>query len=51
MKFSKFIDSFEEGAALIASMDGVEAMWVLPDGSIRYSPGMRSYSRALKAGE
>ncbi|MCR4885861.1 MAG: FAD:protein FMN transferase [Clostridiales bacterium] len=46
-----FIDSFEEGSALIASMDGVEAMWVLPDGSIRYSPGMGSYSRALKAGD
>lgn len=46
-----FICSIEEGSALIASLDGVEAMWVLPDGYIRYSPGMRAYSRALKAGD
>lgn len=46
-----FILSYEEGAALIEGMEGVDAMWVLPDGSIRYSPGMEGYARSLRAGE
>lgn len=31
--------SYQEGSALIASLDGVEAMWVLPDGTQYYSAG------------
>lgn len=31
--------SLEEGLALVAQTDGVEAMWVLPDGTLHRSPG------------
>ena len=30
---------YEEGAALVASLEGVEAMWVTPEGEILLSPG------------
>ena len=43
-----FVLSYEEGYALIESLDGVEAMWVLPDGTIQSSPGMAPYARSLK---
>lgn len=35
-----FCMSQEEGAALIASLDGVEALWVMRDGEVRMSAGM-----------
>ena len=35
-----FCMSQEEGAALIASLDGVEALWVMHDGEVRMSAGM-----------
>lgn len=35
--------SFEEGKALIDSMDGFEAMWVLADGSIKSTEGFNDY--------
>ena len=31
--------SYQQGNALVASLDGVEAMWVLPDGSKYFSAG------------
>lgn len=34
-----FLMDQEEGAQLIASLSGVEAMWVLPDGTQKYSAG------------
>ena len=43
-----FILPYDEGAELIASLDGVEALWVLPDGSIQASPGMARYARSLQ---
>ena len=43
-----FILSYEEGLALVQAMDGVEAMWVLPDGSIKLSPGMGQYARSIQ---
>lgn len=43
-----FVLSYEEGLALVQGMDGVEAMWVLPDGSVQCSPGMAAYARSLK---
>ena len=46
-----FVLSAEEGLKLIESMDGVEALWVLPDGSEQVSPGMGSYLRSLKNAE
>ena len=33
----------EDGQALIESMDGVEAMWLYPDGSEKYSSGFQAY--------
>ena len=43
-----FILSYEDGARLIEGMEGVEVMWVEPDGTIRATPGMAQYSRNLK---
>ena len=37
-----FCMSQEEGAALVASLDGVEALWVMADGEVRTSAGMAS---------
>lgn len=37
-----FLSSYEEGRALADSLEGVEAYWVLPDGSIEMTDGMRS---------
>ena len=37
--------SLEEGLALVASLDGVEALWVLPDGTLRRSPGFAGYEK------
>lgn len=33
----------EDGAALIESLDGVEAMWLYPDGTEAYSSGFQGY--------
>ena len=38
-----FCLSYEEGASLIASLNNAEAMWVLPNGEIKYSQGFESY--------
>ena len=43
-----FVTSYEDGLRLIESLDGVEAMWVLSDGSIQYSPGIIRYVRSLQ---
>ena len=34
-----FCMSYEEGAALVNSLDGVEALWILPDGEMKMSEG------------
>lgn len=34
-----FCKSLEEGTALVESLEGVEAMWVLPDGTVHESEG------------
>ncbi len=39
-----FLMSYEEGAALVAKTEGVEAMWVMPDGEQRYSDGFKAYT-------
>ncbi len=46
-----FVLSAEDGLRLIESMDGVEALWVLPDGSEQVSSGMGQYLRSLKKAE
>ena len=43
-----FVLSYEDGRAVADSLDGVEVMWVLPDGSIQATDGMKDYSRSLK---
>ena len=43
-----FVLSYEDGLQLVESLDGVESMWVLPDGSVQSSPGMALYARSLK---
>ena len=40
---SVFNMPFEEGLAFVNSMDGVEAIWVLDDGTIAYSDGFEQY--------
>ena len=39
-----FLLSYEEGMALIESVEDAEAMWVMPDGEQRYSSGFKSYT-------
>ena len=34
---------FDEGLAFVNGMDGVEAMWIFGDGSIRYSESFEQY--------
>lgn len=43
-----FVLSYEEGLRLAESLEGVEVMWVLPDNSILFTPGMAEYARSLK---
>ncbi len=38
-----FCMSLEEGMALVQTMEGIEAMWVFPDGEKRYSEGFSDY--------
>ncbi len=38
-----FCMPYKEGKELIENNNGIEAMWVLPDGSIRYSKNFRNY--------
>lgn len=40
-----FTMPYEEGAALVAATEGMEALWVLPNGEIRYSAGFQDYCR------
>lgn len=41
-----FCMEFEEGLALVESLENVEAMWMFPDGSIQYSSGFESHCRS-----
>ncbi len=38
-----FTMTFEEGLALVEKTEGVEVMWVMPDGEQRYSSGFKNY--------
>ena len=46
-----FVLSAEDGLKLIEGMDGVEAFWVLPDGTQQVSSGMAQYLRSIKNAE
>ncbi len=43
-----FVLPYEEGRQVADSLDGVEVMWILPDGSIRCTDGMKDYARSMK---
>jgi len=38
-----FCLDYKKGSALIESLEGVEAMWVMPNGEIEFSSGFESY--------
>ncbi len=38
-----FSMSYEDGKALVEKTEGLEAMWVMPDGEQRYSDGFKAY--------
>ena len=44
-----FIADYETGRALADSLPGVEALWILPDRSVRYTDGMVSYLKSTGA--
>ena len=44
MSTALFIMSYEEGKELVESLENVEAMWVMPDGELKYSSGFENYT-------
>ncbi len=49
MSTALFLMDYEEGKALVESMDDLEAMWVLPDGEQRYSEHFQEYTYVPKS--
>ncbi|HHV56803.1 MAG TPA: FAD:protein FMN transferase [Firmicutes bacterium] len=45
-----FLLPYEKSRALIESLDGVEALWVLPDGRMESTPGMQKIMQSHGAG-
>ena len=44
-----FIADYETGSSLVESLPGVEALWILPDRTCRYSEGMGAYLKSAGA--
>ena len=44
-----FLLPFEEGKALVESLDGVDALWVMKDGTVRFSDGMKKIMKSQGA--
>ena len=44
-----FVLPYEEGRQVADSLEGVEVMWILPDGSVQATDGMKDYARSMKA--
>ena len=43
-----FVLPYEEGRQVADSLEGVEVMWILPDGSVCATDGMKDYARSMK---
>jgi len=41
-----FLMPYEEGKALVESLDGAEAMWIMKDGTIQATEGMKSIMKS-----
>lgn len=48
MSTALFNMEYEEGKSFVESMEGVEAMWILNDGTIKYSSGFSKVSGAVE---
>lgn len=44
-----FLLSYQDGKSLVEETEGLEAMWVMPDGEQRYSSGFEAYTFDYKA--
>lgn len=44
MSTALFLMSYEEGLQFVESIEGTDAMWVMPDGEQKYSSGFKNYS-------
>ncbi len=49
MSTAVFLVPLEESKALVESLDGVEAVWITPDGQVEYSQGMKVICRNFGA--
>ncbi len=43
-----FVLPYEAGRAVAERLDGVEVMWILPDGTIEATDGMKDYARSFR---
>ncbi len=43
MSTALFLMSYEEGLQFVESIEGTDAMWVMPDGEQKYSSGFKNY--------
>lgn len=43
MSTALFLMSYEEGLQFVESIEGTDAMWVMPDGQQKYSSGFKNY--------
>jgi thiamine biosynthesis lipoprotein len=41
-----FLIPFDESRALVERLDGVEALWVMPDGTVEASEGMQNIMKS-----
>lgn len=49
MSTTLFLLDYEEGRELVESMENLEAMWVMPDGELRYSEHFQDYTYVPQA--
>ena len=44
-----FLTPYEEGRALIDSLEGVEAIWIMPDGTLKATDGAKKIMKSQGA--